>query len=85
VATSSPFSTIAATVSPDGSIVAASTVGGDGGRAGITLWDPAVGDEQHLEPGDEVPTLDAVRGVVWTDDDRIVLWSAEGWQVVDVA
>jgi hypothetical protein len=84
VTTTSPFPTIAATVSPDGSIVAAATVGGDGGRTGISLWDPAVGDEQQLEPGDGVPTLAAVRGVVWTDDDRIVLWSTEGWQVVDV-
>ena len=80
--TSSPFPTVAATVSPDGSVVAAATPSGDGGRTGITLWDPVVGDEQHLEPGREVPTLDAVRGVVWTADDRIVLWSGEGWQPV---
>ena len=84
VATSSPFETVAATVSPDGRIVAAATAAGDGRRAGVTLWDPDVDDEQHLEPGDGVPTLDAVSGVVWTDDDRIVLWSSEGWQVVDV-
>ena len=82
--TSSPFPTTAATVSPDGRIVAATTPSGDGGRTGITLWDPVVGDEQHLGAGAEVPTLEAVRGVVWTDDDRIVLWSADGWQVVDV-
>jgi len=51
----------------------AATLTGDAGRAGSTLWDPVVGDEQHLDGG-----------VVWTDDHLILPWSAEGWQVVDV-
>ncbi|MET0326605.1 MAG: hypothetical protein ABW219_15415 [Ilumatobacteraceae bacterium] len=84
VTTSSPFQTFAATVSPDGSIVAATAVANEGGRTGITLWDPEVGDQQLLRPGDGVPTISGVRSVVWTDDDRIVLWSSKGWQVVDV-
>jgi hypothetical protein len=84
VATPSPFPAVAATVSPDGSIVAALTFGSDPGRTGITLWDPVVDDQQVLAPGGEVPTLTGTRRVVWTDDDRIVLWSSAGWQVVDV-
>ena len=53
---------------------------GPASRCGTRRW----ATRRHLEPVDGVPTLSAVSGVVWTADDRIVMWSAEGWQAVDI-
>lgn len=81
VTTTAPFTSTAATVSPDGRLVAAATSEEPGGPFGVTLWDPSGGEPRWFDPG-ELLTVDNQLGIVWTDDDLLVIWSPGSWQIV---
>ena len=75
--TSAPFTAPAATVSPDGQMVAAAVPD----QPGVTLWDPSGSEPRPLDPG-PTATIEQPLGIVWTDDNRLVVWSPDSWQVV---
>ncbi|MET0146270.1 MAG: hypothetical protein ABW122_06730 [Ilumatobacteraceae bacterium] len=83
-ATSTDLAAVATTVSPDGRTIAAFAPSAAGARDAVILLAP--GQESTsatvLTPGEQDATVDGASGVVWTDDDALVVWDAESWQVV---
>jgi hypothetical protein len=54
------------------------TIGTDPNRTALMVWNPADGTTVELG------AVDTNLAMTWTDANQIVLWSASGWQAIDL-
>lgn len=71
----SDFEAVGAAPSPDGSLIAALSWS-DGEPGAVTIWEPSTG--HTVEVVDEP----LGRWLVWLDDDRLVQWDTDEWQLI---